>query len=57
MDYNILYFHSGDERYINDGTEIIFLTLVIYFILNYKYYIHHILSILSIAVLAIIIGV
>ena len=43
-------YYEGDEEnsrelFINDAIEIIFITLITYFILKYKYYIHHIISI------------
>ena len=43
------------EIYINDTIEIIFITIVTYYILKYKYYIHHIICIILIAILGIII--
>ena len=48
---------SSRKLYINDAIEIIFLTIVTYFILKYKYYIHHIISIILIALFAIIIDI
>ena len=54
-----LYYEIDEEKsrqlYINDGLEIIFLTLITYFILKYKYYIHHIISISIFVILTIII--
>jgi len=46
-------FHSAndDELYINEGIEIILLTLVTHFLLKYKYYIHHFISIAILVIL------
>ena len=41
--------------YINEGIEIILLTLITYFLLKYKYYIHHLISIAILVLLCIII--
>ena len=43
--------------YLNDCLEIIFLTVITHFILKYKYYIHHIISIIIIVILGIIIDI
>ena len=59
------YFAFGDEEeedssrelFINDAIEIIFLTLITYFFLKYKYYNHHFISIALIVILAIIIDI
>ena len=48
---------SSRELFINDAIEIIFLTLITYFFLKYKYYIHHIISIALFVILAIIIDI
>ena len=39
---------------MNDALEIVFMTLVTYFLLKYKYYIHHFISIIMLIVLCII---
>ena len=43
------------ELFINDSLEIIFMTLSTWFFLKYKYYIHHIISIIALVILSIII--
>ena len=43
--------------YLNDCLEIIFLTVITHFILKYKYYIHHIISIIIIVILGIIMDI
>ena len=43
--------------YINDAIEIIALTIITYFFLKYKYYLHHIISIVAIVILAVIIDI
>ena len=45
------------QLFIIDGIEIIFITLITYFILKYKYYIHHIISIIIFVILCIIIDI
>ena len=45
------------QLFIVDGIEIIFITLITYFILKYKYYIHHIISIIIFVILCIIIDI
>ena len=45
------------KLFIIDGIEIIFITLITYFILKYKYYIHHIISIAIFVILCIIIDI
>ena len=60
---SVLSFFSGNDGedelsrkiYINDAIEIVVLTIVTHFILRYKYYIHHIICITLIVILAIII--
>ena len=47
--------NSYTELYINDAIDIIFITLATHFILKYKYYIHHMLSIALFVVLSSII--
>ena len=52
-------YYEGDEEnsrelFINDAIEIVFITLITYFILKYKYYIHHIISISIFVILTII---
>ena len=42
---------SSREFYVNEALEIIFISLVTYFILRYKYYIHHIISIVLITII------
>ena len=42
------------ELFMNDALEIVFMTLVTYFLLKYKYYIHHFISIIMLIVLCII---
>ena len=44
-----------DELFIADSIEIIFLTLITFICLKYKYYIHHIISIIIFTILCIII--
>ena len=46
---------TSRELYINDALEIIFLSLITYFILKYKYYIHHIISITAFVIFSVII--
>ena len=46
---------SALDLYVNDSLQIIFLTIITYFFLKYKYYIHHIISIIIFVVLSIII--
>ena len=48
---------SISELYVNDAIEIIFLTLITYFILKYKYYKHHIISISAFVLLSVIIDI
>ena len=48
---------SSMKLFIIDGIEIIFITLITYFILKYKYYIHHIISIAIFVILCIIIDI
>ena len=43
--------------YINDCLEIIFLTVITHFILKYKYYIHHTISIIIIVIFGLIIDI
>ena len=43
--------------YLKDGAEIIFITLVTFFLLKYKYYIHHFISITIFVILTIIIDI
>ena len=43
--------------YTNDAIQIIFLTLITYFFLKYKYYIHHFISIAIFVILSVIIDV
>ena len=43
--------NSSRQLYINDAIEIIFLILVTYFLLKYKYYIHHFISIAILVIL------
>ena len=38
------------DLFINDASEVIFVTIVTYFLLKYKYYIHHIISIIAIVI-------
>ena len=45
------------ELYINDAIEIIFITIVTYFILKYKYYKHHVISIVAFILFAVIIDI
>ena len=45
------------ELYLKDGAEIIFITLVNFFLLKYKYYIHHFISITIFVILTIIIDI
>ena len=45
------------ELYLKDGAEIIFITLVTFFLLKYKYYIHHFISITIFVILTIIIDI
>ena len=40
--------------FINDSLEIIFITIVTYFFLRYKYYIHHIISLIFLVILSVI---
>ena len=42
------------EMFINDSLEIIFITIVTYFFLRYKYYIHHIISLIFLVILSVI---
>ena len=57
------YFLKNDEEnknkhrdlFINDSLDIIFITLATYFFLKYKYYIHHIISLIFIVIISIII--
>ena len=61
--FSIIYGEEGEnsnssrELYINDAIKIIFLTIVTIFILKYKYYKHHIISITAIVFLSIIIDI
>ena len=41
--------------YINDAIQIVFLTLITYFLVNYKYYIHHFISLAIFVILSAII--
>ena len=43
--------------YINQAIEIIALTIITYFFLKYKYYLHHIISIVAIVIFAVIIDI
>ena len=43
------------DLFINDSLDIIFITLVTHFFLKYKYYIHHIISLIFIVIISIII--
>ena len=45
------------KLYVNDSIEIIVLSIITYFFLKYKYYLHHIISIVAIVILAIIIDI
>ena len=45
------------KLYINSSIEIIALTIITYFFLKYKYYLHHVISIVAIVILAIIIDI
>ena len=45
------------ELYVTNGLEIIFITLATYFLLKYKYYIHHFISIALFSILSIIIDI
>ena len=45
--------HSVEDLFINDALEIIFLTLSTYLGLKYKYYIHHVISIIIFVILCI----
>ena len=48
---------SYQEMYLLSGLEIIVLTLATFFLLKYKYYIHHFISIALFVILTIIIDV
>ena len=48
---------SFKELYLKDSIEIIFITLATFFILKYKYYIHHFISIAVFVILSIVIDV
>ena len=45
------------DLFINDAIEAIFVIIVTYFLLKYKYYIHHIISIIAIVILPVIIDI
>ena len=45
---------TSRELYLNDAIELIFISVTTYFVLKYKYYKHHILSIGIIAILCVI---
>ena len=45
---------TSRELYINDGIELIFITIATSFFLKYNYYIHHIISIFTIVILCLI---
>ena len=49
--------NSARQLYVNDAIKIFFLTIVTIFILKYKYYKHHIISIAAIVILSIIIDI
>ena len=40
------------DLFINDAIEVILVTIVTYFLLKYKYYIHHIISIIAIIIIS-----
>ena len=46
--------NSATDLYVNNALEIVFVTLVTYFFLKYKYYIHHFISIGAFVVLSVI---
>ena len=48
---------SYNELYLKDSVEIIFITLATFFILKYKYYIHHYISITVFVILSIVIDI
>ena len=48
---------SFKELYLKESVEIIFISLVTFFILKYKYYIHHFISIALFVILSIVIDV
>ena len=43
------------DLFINNSLEIIFITLISHFFLKYKYYIHHIISLIASVILSVII--
>ena len=43
--------------YVNDSIEIIVLSIITYFFLKYKYYLHHVISIVAIVIFAIVIDI
>ena len=43
------------QLFINDAIEAIFVTTIAYFLLKYKFYIHHVISIIALVILAVII--
>ena len=43
------------DLFLNESIEIIFVTLVAYFFLKYKYYIHHIISLIMLVIISVII--
>ena len=45
------------KLYVNDSIEIIVLSIITYFFLKYKYYLHHIISIVAIVIFAIVIDI
>ena len=48
---------AANQLYIYDAIEIIFITIITYFILKYKYYKHHLISITAFVLFAIIIDI
>ena len=47
--------YENIQLFVSDTLEIIFITLITYFFLKYKYYIHHIISLIAIVILSVII--
>ena len=43
------------ELFMNDSLEIVFITLITYFFMKYKYYIHHIISLIALVIISVII--
>ena len=48
---------SFKELYLKESIEIIFISLITFFLLKYKYYIHHFISIALFVILSIVIDV